>query len=135
MGERGWDRGAETPGHIICLDRHTTGDGIVSALQVLAAIREEGKGLGDLAGKLRLFTQKLINFRVARGFDWQRNPAIEHARAAAERRLGERGRLLLRASGTEPVLRVMVEGEDEAEVVAIAAELAASVEQAAAAAA
>jgi phosphoglucosamine mutase len=131
MHERGWDLGGESSGHIICLDRHTTGDGIVSALQVLAAIREEGKGLAELAG-LRLFPQKLVNVRVARGFDWQRNPAIEHARAAAERRLGERGRLLLRASGTEPVLRVMVEGEDEAEVVAIAAEVAASVERAAA---
>jgi phosphoglucosamine mutase len=135
MQERGWDLGGENSGHIICLDRHTTGDGIVSALQVLAAIREEGKGLADLAGKLRLFPQKLINVRVARGFDWQRDAGIERARAAAERRLGDRGRLLLRASGTEPVLRVMVEGEDEAEVVAIAAELAASVEHAAAAAA
>jgi len=135
MHERAWDLGGENSGHIICLDRHTTGDGIVSALQVLAAIREEGKGLADLAGKLQLFPQKLINVRVTRGFDWQRDAAIARARADAERRLGERGRLLLRASGTEPLLRVMVEGEDEAEVVAIAAELAASVERAAAAAA
>jgi len=135
MQEKGWDLGGENSGHIICLDRHTTGDWIVSALQVLAAMQEEQQGLADLAARLTLFPQTLVNVRVARGFDWQRNPAIEHARAVAERRLGSRGRLLLRASGTEPVLRVMVEGEDEAEVVAIAADLAASVERAAAEAA
>jgi phosphoglucosamine mutase len=122
-------------GHIICLDKHTTGDGIVSALQVLAAMREERQSLANLAGRLRLFPQKLINVRTARGFDWQHSTAIAHAICEAERRLGERGRLLLRASGTEPVLRVMVEGEDEAAVVALATELAACVEQAAAAAA
>jgi len=77
----------------------------------------------------------LINVRVARGFDWQRDAGIARARDDAERRLGQRGRLLLRASGTEPVLRVMVEGEDEAEVAAVATELAATVERAAAAAA
>jgi phosphoglucosamine mutase len=135
MHQKSWDLGGENSGHIICLERHTTGDGIVSALQVLAAMREQGRGLAELAGALRLFPQKLVNVRIARGFDWQASAAIEHARAAAERRIGDRGRLLLRASGTEPVLRVMVEGEDEVEVAAIATELAASVEQAAAAAA
>jgi len=135
MHERGWDLGGENSGHIICLDRHTTGDGIISALQVLAAIREERKGLATLAGGLALYPQKLINVRVARGFDWQRDAGIARARDDAERRLGQRGRLLLRASGTEPVLRVMVEGEDEAEVAAVATELAATVERAAAAAA
>ena len=88
-------------------------------------MRRDGRGLAELAGGLRLYPQKLINVRVAREFDWQRDGAIGQARAEAERRLGSRGRLLLRASGTEPVLRVMVEGEDEAEVAAIAAELAA----------
>ena len=135
MHERGWDLGGENSGHIICLDRHTTGDGIISALQVLAAMREERKGLAALAGGLTLYPQKLINVRVARGFDWQRDAGIARARDDAERRLGEHGRLLLRASGTEPVLRVMVEGEDEAEVAAVATELAATVERAAAAAA
>jgi phosphoglucosamine mutase len=135
MHDRGWDLGGENSGHIICLDRHTTGDGIISALQVLAAMREERKGLAALAGGLALYPQKLINVRVARGFDWQRDAGIVRARDDAERRLGKRGRLLLRASGTEPVLRVMVEGEDEAEVAAVATELAATVERAAAAAA
>ncbi len=132
MQERGWDLGGENSGHIICLDKHTTGDAIVSALQVLEAVRRDGRGLADLAGGLHLYPQKLINVRVAREFDWQGDAAIARARTAAETRLGQRGRLLLRASGTEPVLRVMVEGEDEAEVAAVAAELAARVEQAAA---
>ena len=133
MQERGWDLGGENSGHIICLDKHTTGDAIVSALQVLEAVRRDGRGLAELAGRLRLYPQKLINVRVAREFDWQGDATIGQARAEAEGRLGERGRLLLRASGTEPVLRVMVEGEDEAEVTAVAAELAARVERAAAA--
>jgi phosphoglucosamine mutase len=96
-------------------------------------VRRDGRGLAELAGRLRLYPQKLINVRVAREFDWQGDAAIGQARVEAEGRLGERGRLLLRASGTEPVLRVMVEGEDEAEVAAVAAELAARVERAAAA--
>ncbi len=133
MQERGWDLGGENSGHIICLDKHTTGDAIVSALQVLEAVRRDGRALAELARGLRLYPQKLINVRVAREFDWQGDAAIGRARAEAEGRLGERGRLLLRASGTEPVLRVMVEGEDEAEVTAVAAELAARVERAAAA--
>ena len=131
--ERGWELGGENSGHIICLDKHTTGDGIVSALQVLTALREQGKSLVELAGSLALYPQKLINVRMARGFDWQSNAKIARARADAEARLGTRGRLLLRPSGTEPVLRVMVEGEDGAEVASIAAEVAAAAEQAAAA--
>ncbi|HSD40235.1 MAG TPA: phosphoglucosamine mutase [Burkholderiales bacterium] len=134
LHENGWDLGGENSGHIICLDKHTTGDGIVSALQVLAAMREERADLAAVAGGLRLFPQQLINVRVARGFDWERNPAIAQARTAAERRLGAAGRLLVRASGTEPVLRVMVEGEDDALVDGVAMELAGAVERAAAAA-
>jgi phosphoglucosamine mutase len=134
MQEKGWDLGGENSGHIICLDKHTTGDAIVSALQVLAAMREEGADLPAVAGTLNLYPQRLINVRVARGFDWERNAAISQARAAAERRLGAAGRLLLRASGTEPVLRVMVEGEDGAVVDGLAVELAGVVERAAAAA-
>jgi phosphoglucosamine mutase len=134
MQEKGWDLGGENSGHIICLDKHTTGDSIVSALQVLAAMREEGADLPAVAGTLNLYPQRLINVRVARGFDWERNAAISQARAAAERRLGAAGRLLLRASGTEPVLRVMVEGEDGAVVDGLAVELASVVERAAAAA-
>ena len=132
MQARGWDLGGENSGHIICLDKHTTGDAIVSALQVLEAVRRGGLGLAELAGRLHLYPQKLINVPIAREFDWQADATIARARTDAETRLGQRGRLLLRASGTEPVLRVMVEGEDEAEVAAVAAELAARVEQAAA---
>jgi phosphoglucosamine mutase len=132
MQARGWDLGGENSGHIICLDKHTTGDAIVSALQVLEAVRRDGRSLTELAARLRLYPQKLISVRVAREFDWQADGTIGRARAAAEQRLGTRGRLLLRASGTEPVLRVMVEGEDETEVAEVAAELAASVERAAA---
>jgi phosphoglucosamine mutase len=133
--ERGWELGGENSGHIICLDKHTTGDGIVSALQVLTALRQQGKALEELAGALALFPQTLINVRIRREFDWQANVQIAQARATAESRLGGRGRLLLRPSGTEPVLRVMVEGEDGAEVASIAADVAAAAEQAAATAA
>jgi phosphoglucosamine mutase len=94
-------------------------------------VRRDGRGLAKLAGQLQLYPQKLISVPVAREFDWQGDAAIGRARAEAEQRLGQRGRLLLRPSGTEPVLRVMVEGEDESEVVAIAAELAACVERSA----
>jgi phosphoglucosamine mutase len=132
LQEKGWDLGGENSGHIICLDKHTTGDAIVSALQVLAAMREEGRDLAAVAGALSLYPQRLINVRVARGFDWERNPAIAQARVEAGERLGNAGRLLLRASGTEPVLRVMVEGEDGGLVDAVATELARAVEQAAA---
>ncbi|MGA8054275.1 MAG: phosphoglucosamine mutase [Burkholderiales bacterium] len=135
LQENGWQLGGENSGHLICLDKHTTGDAIVSALQVLTALRTEGTTLAQAAGALRLYPQLLRNVRIERGFDWQRSDVIDRARVAAERRLGEHGRLLLRPSGTEPVLRVMVEGEDEAEVKGVAAELASAVEQAVALAA
>ncbi len=110
--ERGWKLGGENSGHIICLDRHTTGDGIVSALQVLAALRLQENTLDEACAGLTLYPQTLINVRLPTGFDWQRRPEIESARMAAERELGESGRVLLRASGTEPLLRVMVEGRE-----------------------
>jgi phosphoglucosamine mutase len=134
LQEKGWDLGGENSGHIICLDKHTTGDAIVSALQVLAAMREGAIDLATAAGRLRLYPQKLVNVRVDRGFDWRASAPIASACRAAEARLGTAGRLLLRPSGTEPVLRVMVEGEDGALVAALAADLAAAVEQAAKAA-
>lgn len=132
MQQKGWILGGENSGHILCLDKHTTGDGIVSALQVLTALCEEQRSLEELAGALTLYPQKLINVRVVRGFDWQRNAAIGKACNDAEAKLGARGRLLLRASGTEPVLRVMVEGEDSEQVETLAAEVAACVQKAAA---
>jgi phosphoglucosamine mutase len=127
LAAKGWELGGENSGHIICLDKHTTGDGIVAALQVLTAVRESGRTLGELAGDLVLFPQVLINVKVARGFDWQKSAAVIKGKAAVERRLGAKGRVLLRPSGTEPVLRVMVEGQDRAKVSQAASELAALV--------
>lgn len=127
LAEKGWLYGGENSGHILALDRHTTGDGVVAALQVLAALREAGGTLGQLLGGLVLYPQKLINVPLTRGFPWRDDPGIAAALAAVEARLGAAGRVLLRASGTEPLLRVMVEGEDVTAVEAAAEELAAAV--------
>jgi phosphoglucosamine mutase len=131
LQEKGWQLGGENSGHIICLDKHTTGDALVSALQVLTAVRESDVSLGELSRELTLYPQKLVNVRVGRGFKWEANAAVGKAKEAAERELGKAGRVLLRPSGTEPVLRVMVEGEDGAKVDALAAMLAESVRTAA----
>ena len=133
LQEKGWQLGGENSGHIICLDKHTTGDALVSALQVLTALRESDATLGELCRELTLYPQKLVNVKVGKGFDWEANAAVGKAKQAAERELGKAGRVLLRPSGTEPVLRVMVEGEDGAKVEALAAMLAESVRAAAAA--
>ena len=131
LNEKGWLYGGENSGHILALDRHTTGDGTVAALQVLAALREAGGTLEALLGGLVLYPQKLINVPVARGFAWRDDPAIQSALQAVEQRMAGRGRVLLRASGTEPLLRVMVEGEDAGQVLAAAEELADVVRRAA----
>ncbi len=131
LNEKGWLFGGENSGHILTLDRHTTGDGIVAALQVLAALREAGGNLKELLGGLVLYPQKLINVPVVRGFSWKDHPAITAALANAEADLAGRGRVLLRASGTEPLLRVMVEGEDASEVLNAAEKLAAVVRESA----
>jgi phosphoglucosamine mutase len=112
--EVGWQLGGENSGHIICLDKHTTGDGIVSGLQVLHALRASGESLERLASGLTLFPQVLVNVRVERGQDLRNHPHVQSAVKDAEARLAGRGRVLLRPSGTEPVIRVMVEGETEA---------------------
>ncbi|MDD5296789.1 MAG: phosphoglucosamine mutase [Rhodocyclaceae bacterium] len=130
MLERGWKLGGENSGHIICLDRHSTGDGIISALQVLAALRRLDASLEEACADLTLYPQKLINVRMAAGFDWQSDPDIAAARLAAETELGEVGRVLLRASGTEPLLRVMVEGRDGEQVMRLARAIADAVEKA-----
>ncbi len=131
MRSRDWDLGGENSGHIICLDRHTTGDGIVSALQVLTAVRETGRTLAELTADLVMFPQVLVNVAVPRGFDWERHAAIAEAQALATRALDGRGRILLRPSGTEAVLRVMVEGEPRAAIEAAAEAIAAAVRHAA----
>jgi phosphoglucosamine mutase len=132
LRERGWLLGGENSGHIVCLDRHTTGDGLVSALQVLHALRTSGHGLEQACAGLRLLPQVLVNVRLARaGFDLRAEAGVARAVAEAERSLAGRGRVLLRPSGTEPVMRVMVEGEAEAEVRALAESLAGVVRTAA----
>ena len=130
MQDRGWILGGENSGHIICLDRHTTGDGIIAALQVLAALRATGETLADACADLTLYPQKLINVKMPAGFDWSADAGIKAAVKAAEATLDGTGRVLLRPSGTEPLLRVMVEGRDAALVLAQAEAIAGSVRRA-----
>jgi phosphoglucosamine mutase len=132
MREKGWQLGGENSGHIICLDKHTTGDGIVSALQVLQAMRESGKTLAQLTADLVMYPQVLVNVKVPRGFDWKKHSAIARAQAEVEQSLDGRGRVLLRPSGTEPLLRVMVEGEPRDAIESAANSIAAAVKKAAA---
>jgi phosphoglucosamine mutase len=112
LHEHGWQLGAEGSGHILSLDRHSTGDGIVSALLVLAALKRSGRTLAEHLADLTLFPQKLINVRMRAGAKWKESAALERAVAEAERLLAGNGRVLIRASGTEPVLRVMVEARE-----------------------
>jgi phosphoglucosamine mutase len=128
--ERGWECGGENSGHLLCLDRHSTGDGIISALQVLAAVAGTGKSLGDFTRELALFPQVLVNVKLAGKADLQAAP-VRAAVAQAEADLAGRGRVLLRPSGTEPVVRVMVEGEDRAHVQELADSIATAVRAAA----
>jgi phosphoglucosamine mutase len=111
---RGWHLGGESSGHLLALDRHTTGDGIVSALQVLQAVRRGGGTLAGLLEGVTLYPQTMINVRLRDGSDWKLNAGLTDARETSERELGDSGRVLIRASGTEPVLRVMVEARDAA---------------------
>jgi phosphoglucosamine mutase len=112
LQERGWLYGGESSGHLLCLDCHTTGDGTISALQVLTAVKRSGQSLAALTADLQLYPQTLINVRVEKGFDWQSHSGLARAREAVERELGDAGRLLIRPSGTEPMLRVMVEARE-----------------------
>jgi len=108
--------GGEGSGHIICLDKTTTGDGIVAALQVLAEVRKSGKSLYDLKSEMNKYPQVLLNVKISKKIDIAKSDVIQKAVALAEKTLADKGRVLLRASGTEPLIRVMVEGVDEAEV-------------------
>ncbi|WP_068807026.1 phosphoglucosamine mutase [Thauera phenolivorans] len=130
LHERGWKVGGENSGHIICLDRHSTGDGIISALQVLAALKGQGRTLAEACADLVFYPQRLINVRMPEGFAWAADEGIDAARRDAEDELGDRGRVLLRASGTEPLLRVMVEGQDAEQVERLARSIADAVETA-----
>lgn len=122
--------GGETSGHMIVLDRTTTGDGLVCALQVLAVMQETGSKLSELASAMPKYPQTMLNVRVEKRMDPGESPEIQKAVAEAEKELADTGRVVLRASGTEPVIRVMVEGQDEQVVNALAERLAAVVEQA-----
>ena len=130
LQERGWLYGGENSGHILCLDKHSTGDGIIAALQVLTALGQQGGSLKDLLGGLSLYPQRLINVPMPKGFPWKEDPAIGAALQATESALNGAGRVLLRASGTEPLLRVMVEGRDGASINRLAEDLAGAVRQA-----
>ena len=126
--ERGWECGGENSGHLLCLDCHSTGDAIISSLQVLAALVAAQRTLGDFTGDLTLLPQVLVNVKLAGKVDLTA-PAVKDAIAAAEAELAGRGRVLLRPSGTEPVVRVMVEGEDRAHVQKLAEAIAAAVRE------
>ncbi len=115
MEARGWILGGEGSGHLLALDKHTTGDGLISALQVLQACVRAGKSMADLLAGVTLFPQTLLNVRLRPGTDWQSNVALKEQTLAVEQELGQSGRVLIRASGTEPLVRVMVEARDPAQ--------------------
>jgi phosphoglucosamine mutase len=127
LEDKSWLYGGESSGHLLVLDCHTTGDGIVSALQVLTAMRRAGATLAELVHDLRLLPQALVNARVERGFDWKMHGGLVQAVSEAERELNGSGRILIRPSGTEPVLRVMVEASEAEIAEAMAHRLAALV--------
>ena len=132
LRESGGVLGGETSGHMLVLDKTTTGDGLISALQVLAVMKETGLPLSKLVDAMPRYPQTMVNVRTQQRMDPQESREIRDAVIAAENELADRGRVVLRASGTEPVIRVMVEGEDEAQVVALAERLASVVAAAAA---
>ena len=113
LQKRGWQFGGESSGHLLCLDCHTTGDGIIAALQVLAALQRSGQTLAQWVGDLRMYPQKLVNVPLKPGSDWKSHAGLAQATREVEALLGERGRVLIRASGTEPKLRLMVEADDD----------------------
>jgi phosphoglucosamine mutase len=134
LKESGGILGGETSGHLLCLDCATTGDGLVTALQVLAIMQRTGRKLSELTSGMEQFPQVLVNVKVPRPIDLDGNAAIRAAIDEVESALGDKGRVVLRASGTEPVIRIMVEGEDRFEVSSLATRLADSVRHALAAA-
>ena len=120
LEKHGWLLGGEGSGHLLALDKHSTGDGLISALQVLQACVRSGKSLAQLLADVTLFPQTLINVRLQPGQDWKSSAALADMSRTVEAELGDSGRLLIRASGTEPLLRVMVEARDAAQALACA---------------
>ena len=129
--ETGGIIGGETSGHVICLDRTTTGDGLIAALQVLAVMRTTGKALSELAHGMAKFPQTMVNVKTEKSLDPSKSSKIQDAISQVEGELADSGRVVLRASGTESVIRVMVEGENENQVIHLAEKLAAVVAEAA----
>ena len=125
MQARNWLYGGESSGHLICLDCHTTGDGIIAALQVLTALRRNDQTLAAWVGDLRMYPQEMINVPLAPGQDWTHHAGLAAARRDVESELAGRGRVLIRASGTEPKLRLMVEAEESQLALSSAQKLAA----------
>lgn len=111
LKRNGWLYGGEGSGHLLCLDRHTTGDGIIAALQVLTGLVRSGQTLKDWIDGLEMYPQVMVNVPIVKGSDWQSHAGMQAAKAQVEQRLGDKGRVLIRASGTEPKLRLMVEAE------------------------
>ncbi len=128
LERQGWILGGEGSGHLLVLDRHTTGDGLVSALQVLHACVDSGRTMAELLSDVTLFPQTLINVRLQPGQDWKSSQRLKDETAAVEAELGDAGRVLIRASGTEPLLRVMVEARDAAQARACAERLVSAVQ-------
>ena len=119
-----WLLGGEGSGHLLALDKHTTGDGLISALQAVQASVEAGKSFAELLSGVVLFPQTLLNIRLQAGQDWKTSPGLDAATRAVEAELGQTGRVLIRASGTEPLVRVMVEAQDGVQALACAQRIA-----------
>ena len=128
LQEKGWLLGGEGSGHLLALDKHSTGDGLISALQVLQACVASGKSMAQLLSDVQLFPQVLVNVRLKPGQDWKSSAALAQALKSVEENLGDSGRVLIRASGTEPLVRVMVEARDARLAQASAEKLAATLE-------
>jgi phosphoglucosamine mutase len=131
LQQEGWEVGGETSGHIILLDKSTTGDGIVAALEVLATIVQSGKSLAELKAGMTVYPQTMINVRMARRFDLNGSSPVRQALREVEAELGAHGRVVLRPSGTEPVVRVMIEGREMQQIHRLAEQLANIVRRAA----
>ena len=130
LREHGGEVGGEASGHILLLDKATTGDALMAALQVLAVMRETGQSLAELAAGMPRFPQTMINVKVAKRFDPKTVPEVQTAVTKVSERLGADGRVVLRPSGTEPVIRVMAEGDDESLVAEVVDSICTAVEAA-----
>ena len=126
LADKGWRLGGESSGHILVLDKHSTGDGLVSCLQVLQAVNRLGQTMAEVLADVPLYPQTMLNIKVQAGSDWQKNEALQSLIKTVQAELGDTGRVLIRASGTEPVVRVMVEARDTAVAKSCAERLAAA---------